>query len=328
MADQQEHAITVTELTKKFGDLTAVNGISFSVDHGEIFGFLGPNGAGKSTTISMLITIEAPTAGDAIVNSYRISSQRDEVRRSIGVVFQDPSLDDHLSGEENLYFHAMLYGVPTKEYRERLKQVLDLVGLWDRRKEIIKTYSGGMRRRLEIARGLVHHPSILFLDEPTVGLDPQTRANIWQYVIRLKKEHAMTIFLTTHYMDEAEYCDRIAVMDHGNIIAQGTPNELKSMIGGDVITIHTAQRDALAAELKEKFDVTPQQEDGTLTIKIKDGGSFMPKLFNSIATPIDHIELRRPTLDDVFLHLTGTRIREEQGSATDMMRMRHMRQPR
>lgn len=222
--------IEVKKLRKQFKDLVAVDDISFTVEPGEIFGFLGPNGAGKSTSINILSTILAPTSGDAIVNGFSILTERDNVRRSIGLVFQDPSLDDRLTAEENLRFHAELYGVSKADYKVRLEEVLNLVDLSDRRNEVIRTFSGGMRRRLEIARGLIHYPAVLFLDEPTIGLDPQTRAHLWEYILKLKKEKGMTIFLTTHYMNEAEYCDRIAIIDRGTIIALDTPSALKKQV--------------------------------------------------------------------------------------------------
>ena len=215
--------IEVKQLTKRFGGLTAVDHVSFAVGKGEIFGFLGPNGAGKSTTISMLATILTPSEGDATISGFSIRRQRDEVRRSIGLVFQDASLDNRLTAEENLRFHARCTAFRKGDYVRRMEEVLRLVDLWDRRRDIVETFSGGMKRRLEIARGLIHYPDVLFLDEPTIGLDPQTRALLWDYVLKLKHDRAMTIFMTTHYMDEAEYCDRIAIMDHGKIVALDTP---------------------------------------------------------------------------------------------------------
>jgi len=245
--------IEVKNLTKKFNGLTAVDDVSFEVKKGEIFGFLGPNGAGKSTTINMLSTILSPTEGEAFINKFNVLSQKDEVRKSIGLVFQDPSLDDRLTAEENLRFHAKLYGVPSNEFQKRKQEVLELVDLWDRRDDIVKNFSGGMKRRLEIARGLLHYPAVLFLDEPTIGLDPQTRAHLWDYILRLKREKEMTIFMTTHYMNEAEYCDRIAIIDHGKIVASGTPRELKKQVGGDIIRMSSAQKQKLKRELEERY---------------------------------------------------------------------------
>lgn len=312
--------IEVKNLTKKFSHLTAVDGISFSVKKGEIFGFLGPNGAGKSTTISMLATLLEPTKGEAKVNGFNVAVNRNEVRKSIGLVFQDPSLDDRLTAEENLKFHARLYGVSKEDYKKRIEEVLDLVELKDRRNDIVKTYSGGMKRRLEIARGLIHYPAVLFLDEPTLGLDPQTRLHLWEYILKLKREKEMTIFMTTHYMNEAEYCDRIAIIDRGKIVALDTPANLKKKIGGDIIRMQSADKKRLKEELKERYELDVKEEGEILQIEVPNAETFMPRLFNELDSKIESIELRRPTLDDVFLSLTGRRIREEHASEKEMMR--------
>jgi len=317
--------IEVKNLTRKFNGLTAVDHVSFEVKKGEIFGFLGPNGAGKSTTINMLSTLLIPTEGDATINNFSILSQRDEVRQSIGLVFQDPSLDDQLTAEENLRFHAKLYRVSKTEYKKRLEEVLQLVGLWDRKKSIIKTFSGGMKRRLEIARGLIHYPQILFLDEPTLGLDPQTRAHLWNYILKLKKERGMTIFMTTHYMNEAEYCDRIAIIDNGKIVALDLPNNLKKQLGGDIISMTSSEKDNLKKELEKRYNKEVREENGTLQMEVADGEKFLPRLFNELDSKIDSIELRKPTLDNVFLSLTGRKIREEEASNKDRMRTRMRR---
>lgn len=314
--------IEVKNLTRKFNGLPAVDHISFEVKKGEIFGFLGPNGAGKSTTINMLATLLLPTEGEATINNFNILSQRDEVRQSIGLVFQDPSLDDQLTAEENLRFHAKLYRVPKAEYKSRMEEVLQLVDLWDRKKSVIKTFSGGMKRRLEIARGLIHYPQVLFLDEPTLGLDPQTRAHLWNYVLKLKKERAMTIFMTTHYMNEAEYCDRIAIIDNGKIVALDSPANLKKQLGGDIISMTSAEKDKLKKELERRYSKEVKEENGTLQLEVADGEKFLPRLFNELDAKIDSIELRKPTLDDVFLSLTGRKIREEEVSNKDHMRAR------
>jgi len=319
--------ITVNGLRKEFGDVVAVDGISFEVEEGEIFGFLGPNGAGKSTSITMLSTILEPTDGDATINGFSILRDRDDVRSSIGLVFQDPSLDDRLTAEENLRFHARLYGVPKQEYQDRMREVLELVELWDRKDDLVRTFSGGMKRRLEIARGLIHYPKVLFLDEPTIGLDPQTRAHLWEYILKLKREKGMTIFMTTHYMNEAEYCDRIAVIDRGKIVALDTPAALKRQLGGDIIRMRSDQMDALAAELERRYGKAPRREDGTLALEVPDGETFLPKLFNELDAKVTGIELRKPTLDDVFLSLTGRKIRDEHASekAAGLAHMRHHR---
>jgi ABC-2 type transport system ATP-binding protein len=314
--------IEVKQLAKRFGGLTAVDRVSFAVGKGEIFGFLGPNGAGKSTTISMLATILTPSEGDATISGFSIRRQRDEVRRSIGLVFQDASLDNRLTAEENLRFHARLYGVPKGDYLRRMEEVLRLVDLWDRRRDIIETFSGGMKRRLEIARGLIHYPDVLFLDEPTIGLDPQTRALLWDYVLKLKHDRAMTIFMTTHYMDEAEYCDRIAIMDHGKIVALDSPANLKKQLGGDVIRVESSEKDALKQELEQRYGRPVRSEGNALTFEMADGARFLPRLFDEVRTKIDSVELRKPTLDDVFLSLTGRNIRKDEGSEKEQERPR------
>lgn len=319
------NVIEVKNLTKKYKNLTAVNNVSFEVKQGEVFGFLGPNGAGKSTTINMLATLVIPTGGGAVINGFNINTQRDNVRKSIGLVFQDPSLDDRLTAKENLCFHAELYRVPKNQCDVRVENVLKLVDLWERKNDIVKTFSGGMRRRLEIARGLIHQPKVLFLDEPTLGLDPQTRFNIWEYILKLKRESEMTIFMTTHYMNEAENCDRIAIIDHGQIIALDTPANLKKMIGGDIISLTSADKEKLKKELEEKYKKEVKEEDGILKIEVTDGQKFLPQLFNDMTTKIDSIELREPTLEDVFLTLTGHQIRKEEASDKDLMRQRARR---
>ena len=229
--DTGTEIIKVDKLTRKFGDLIAVDSISFSVGKGEIFGFLGPNGAGKTTTISMLCTLLRPTSGTARVSCCDVAHEPNRVRQDIGIIFQDPSLDDRLTAEDNLRFHGYLYHMKFKDIDERIPEVMKLVELYDRRKDFVRKFSGGMKRRLEIARGLLHHPKILFLDEPTLGLDPQTRAHIWEYVLAMRKSSNLTVFMTTHYMQEAEVCDRVAIMDHGKIVDLDSPANLKSKYG-------------------------------------------------------------------------------------------------
>lgn len=317
-----DEAIVTQDLRREFGKLVAVKGVSFTVHRGEIFGFLGPNGAGKSTTIKMLCTLLKPTSGTARLAGYDIATQPAAVRRSIGLVFQDPSLDENLTAEENLYFHALLYNVPASEREERMATVLRMVELFDRRKDLVKTFSGGMKRRLEIARGLLHYPAVLFLDEPTVGLDPQTRAHIWQYIHEIRERVGMTIFLTTHYMDEAENCDRIAIIDHGEIVAMDTPTELKRMVGGDLITVRSDDDQRLAAELQANYGVTPIQTPEGLRFEVDNGEEFIPRFVQAEHGHIKAISLRKPTLDDVFLKLTGREIRDETPSGLDIMRQR------
>src|SRR5215510_12372465 len=248
--EMPDDVIRVENLVKKFGAITAVDGIQLDVQAGQIFGFLGPNGAGKSTTIKILATLLKPTSGKAAVAGYDVLTKPTEVRKSIGLVFQDQSLDDRLTAEENLWFHAMLYDLPSDVFTKRLEDVLRLVDLLDRRKSLVRTFSGGMKRRLEIARGLLHHPKVLFLDEPTLGLDPQTRNAIWKHVKALREEKGTTVFMTTHYMEEAEHCDKIAIIDHGKIQATDSPAMLKRMIGGDTIIV--SGDESLADDLKAK----------------------------------------------------------------------------
>jgi ABC-2 type transport system ATP-binding protein len=307
-------------LVKKYGELEAVSGIDLEVHSGEIFGFLGPNGAGKSTTISMLCTLLMPTAGIASVAGINVMKDPAAVRQRIGLVFQDPSLDDQLTGRENLEFHAFIYSVPAAERRKRIDEMLDLLQLSDRASSQVRTYSGGMKRRLEIARGMLHQPQVLFLDEPTIGLDPQTRKSIWTHLNELRSRKGVTIFMTTHYMDEAEYCDRIAIIDRGRIVALGTPDELKAKVGGDVVTMTSSDPDAAAREIEELLGVTPSRDNGALRMEVSDGKKFVPQLVRELTAPVDTVTLRRPSLDDVFLKLTGRAIREEEAGTKDQMR--------
>ena len=316
----REPAIKVAGLTKNYGEIGAVRGIDFEVPVGETFGFLGPNGAGKSTTIKVLCTLARPTSGSAQVAGHEVTSERDAVRRNIGLVFQDTTLDNYLTGAQNLRFHAALYGVPAAAVEPRMRQVLEMVGLWDRRDSVVMTYSGGMKRRLEIARGLLHAPHVLFLDEPTVGLDPQTRASIWEYINELKSREDITIFLTTHYMDEAEHCDRIAIIDHGKIVAIDTPEALKASVGKDRVQIHTADDQAAIAELGREFGLEAAMHEGAVTFSVSSGEQFVPRLFAGLSVPIKSVSVSRPTLDDVFMSYTGTTIRDAEASGTDQMR--------
>jgi ABC-2 type transport system ATP-binding protein len=315
-----ETVIQATGLVKRYGELEAVRGIDLEVRAGEIFGFLGPNGAGKSTTISILCTLLSPTAGTASVAGIDVVRDSAGVRQRIGLVFQDPSLDDQLTGRENLEFHAFIYSVPSAERRRRIDEMLALVQLTERAGSQVKTYSGGMKRRLEIARGMLHQPQVLFLDEPTLGLDPQTRRSIWAHLNELRSQKGITIFMTTHYMDEAEFCDRIAIIDLGKIVALGSPDELKAMVGGDVVTITSSRPDDAAREIIEILGVTPSRDNGSLRMEVPDGKAFVPRLVRELTAPVDTVTLRRPSLDDVFLKLTGRAIRDEEASTKDQNR--------
>jgi len=317
-------AVVVSGLTKSYGDLVAVDGVDFEVAAGEVFGFLGPNGAGKSTTIKMLCTLVEPTSGTAQVAGYDIVRERDEVRRNIGLVFQDPTLDQYLTAEQNLRMHAEMYGVPRAALRDRMTQVLEMVGLEERRKARVSTYSGGMKRRLEIGRGLLHAPRVLFLDEPTVGLDPQTRSSIWRYINDLRRREDITIFLTTHYMDEAEFCDRIAIMDHGRIVVMDTPEALKASVGKDRVQITTDDDEAARAALQSRFDLTSQIAEGQVTFAVPAGEAFVPRLFAELGVPIKSVSVSRPSLDDVFMSYTGTTIRDAEAAAGPSQFMRAM----
>ncbi len=303
-------AIAVRGLTKTFDEVQAVKGVDFEVAPGEVFGFLGPNGAGKTTTINMLCTLAKPTSGSATVAGHDVVKERDNVRRNIGLVFQDPTLDNYLTATQNLKLHAELYGVRSDLVKPRMDQVLHMVGLWDRRDTKTMTFSGGMRRRLEIARGLMHSPRVLFLDEPTIGLDPQTRRSIWTYIRQLKEQEEITIFMTTHYMDEAEWCDRIAIMDHGQIVALDRPETLKAEVGKDRVTIHTDDDDAAIASIEERFGIEARMAEGAVAFGVPAGEEFVPRLFAELDMPIRSVSVSRPTLDDVFMSYTGTTIRD------------------
>ena len=320
--------IEVNNLVKIFNnEIRAVDGINFEIEKGEIFGFLGPNGAGKTTTINMLCTLIRPTNGDATICRYDIIKQPDEVRKCIGLVFQDTSLDDRLTAKENLELHSRLYNVPKTERQKRIEEVLELVELSDRADSIVKTFSGGMQRRLEIARGLIHYPRVLFLDEPTLGLDPQTRKHVWDYILKLKKEYEITIMMTTHYMEEAdELCDRVAIIDHGKIIAMGTPKKLKDSLGGDTIILDIPDEDV--KKVKKVFK-RAKIFDSQVLLSVKNAGREIKKVLEKAKkNKIEVLEanIRKPTLNDVFLHLTGREIREETaGLREELKRRRRMR---
>jgi ABC-2 type transport system ATP-binding protein len=310
------NVIETTQLTKAYNSVKAVDNLNITVESGEIFGLLGPNGAGKTTTISMLCTILKPTSGTATVNGFDIVNEPNKVRQSIGIVFQEPSIDDRLTGRENLYMHANLYGVPASEQTERINRILKLIELEDRADDLMRTYSGGMRRRLELGRGLIHYPKVLFLDEPTVGLDPQTRDHIWKYIRDLKEAHDITVVLTTHYMDEADrLSDRIAIMDYGKIVILDTPPKLKETLEGDVVVVRANNIDGLS-ELVTKWLGFNQKRvvDGALEVTVRNGEVAMPRIME-LATQnniyVESLLLREPNLEDVFLHYTGRNIRED-----------------
>ncbi|HEY1854051.1 MAG TPA: ATP-binding cassette domain-containing protein [Solirubrobacterales bacterium] len=311
-------AISVRQLRKSFGDFEAVRGVDFEVESGEVFGFLGPNGAGKTTTINMLCTLSKPSGGSAEVAGFDVVAARDDVRRHIGLVFQDPTLDGYLTGAQNLELHAELYGVERRLVEPRMRQVMEMVGLWERRDTQVMTFSGGMRRRLEIARGLMHSPRVLFLDEPTIGLDPQTRASIWGYIRELQRQEEITIFMTTHYMDEAEFCGRIAIMDHGEVVALETPAALKEAVGADRVRITTDDDEAAIQALAERFDLEAVISEETVSFYVPEGEAFVPRLFAELGVPIRSVNLSRPTLDDVFMSHTGTTIRDAEEDGNKM----------
>jgi ABC-2 type transport system ATP-binding protein len=319
-------AIKVENLTKKFGEFTAVDSISFEIKEGEVFGLLGPNGAGKTTTISMLATILKPSEGKAIVNNFDVLKEEDNVRKSIGIVFQDQSLDDELTAYENMDFHGRLYHVPKKLREERIQELLKLVELYERKNSLVKTFSGGMRRRLEIARGLLHEPKILFLDEPTLGLDPQTRNNLWEYIEKLNKEKGITLILTTHYMDEADrLCDRIAIIDKGKIVALDSPEKLKQKIGGEIIEIKSKDFEKLNSKINASWVKKIEKQGNGLKINVENAENHIAEIVNLAGKnnlEIEAISINKPSLEDVFLHFTGKKIREENAAGNkDLMRM-------
>ncbi len=321
-----EYAIKVEDLTKTFNGLVAVDHISFTVKSGELFGLLGPNGAGKTTTINMLSTLLKSTSGYGEVAGHDISKSKDDIRRSIGVVFQEPALDIKLTGKENLEFHAMMYGLKKEERKERVEHVLRLVELTEKKDVLVENFSGGMKRRLEIARGLIHKPEVLFLDEPTLGLDAQTRHHIWDYIKKLNKEGRVTIILTTHYMEEADFlCDRIAIMDRGKFVAMDTPSQLKDILGGDVVSMEIeGKADTLIDQINTLDWVKNMtRHNETLSLTMEKGERRIPQLINVArenGVNVTCVHLRKPSLEDVFLHFTGRTIREEEASQTERNR--------
>lgn len=324
--------IEISGLTKKFDELVAVDNVSLSVERGELFGLLGPNGAGKTTIINMLTTLLKPTSGTAEIAGYNIRKDPASVRRNIGIVFQDTSLDLALTGMENLEFHAMMYDIKPVDRKRRIDELLSVVGLSDRAGTLVEYYSGGMKRRLEIARGLIHRPEVLFLDEPTLGLDAQTRRKIWDYIKKLNNEFSTTIILTTHYMEEADYlCDRIAVIDNGNIVALDTPVNLKNRLEGEkvLLDVDSGMAGTIIAALEEKPWVRDLEcENGSISLTIIDGNVNIPEIFrlaHSTGVEISSVSLHKPSLEDVFIQLTGSSIREESGDRKSAMRERRRR---
>ncbi|MGC9515954.1 ATP-binding cassette domain-containing protein [Methanocrinis sp.] len=319
-------AIATTGLSMRFNGFVAVDGVDLEIERGELFGLLGPNGAGKSTIIKMLTTMLRPSAGGASVWGFDIDRERDEVRNSIGVVFQDPSVDSQLSGRENLDFHGRMYGMDRKTRLERVAEVLELVDLADKADVLMEDYSGGMQRRLEIARGLMHHPHVLFLDEPTLGLDAQTRRHIWQYILKMNREEGVTVVLTTHYMEEADHlCERVAIIDQGEIVALDTPENLKDLIGADIVTLEVdggIGDEQVRAFSKFEGVEAVDRSGSTLNLSVDRGEARIPEIVLSacrVGVKIRSVSMHEPTLEDVFLKFTGKKIREAESAGAGRM---------
>lgn len=303
--------IKVQDLVKRYNGVEAVSGVSFEVREGETFGFLGPNGAGKTTTINILCTLLNFDSGIATVDGYDCRKEASKVRSAIGLVFQEITLDNDLTAYENLKFHCYMYNMEKRLANERIEEILSVVGLSDRKDDLVRKFSGGMKRRLEIARGLLHRPRVLFLDEPTLGLDPQTRSHVWEFIKKLKKSEGNTVFMTTHYMEEAEACDRIAIIDRGKIIACATPAELKASIKGDTIYLKTTDDDRALNDIEKRFDLSAKRLDtGGLALRVESGDKFIPRLFEGLGPAIISVNLKKPSLEDVFINLTGREIRD------------------
>ncbi|VVC00053.1 Trehalose/maltose import ATP-binding protein MalK [uncultured archaeon] len=302
--------IETQNLAKSYNSTKALESLNLKIEEGEIFGLLGPNGAGNTTTMLMLATLRQPTSGTAKINNYDIIKEPGKVRKSIGIVFQDPSSDDILTGYENLKLHGLLYDMPGELMDSRIKEVLKLVDLTERKDDLVKKYSGGMRRRLELARGLMHHPKILFLDEPTLGLDPQSREHIWEYIERLAKEEKITTIITTHYMEEADkLCNRVAIIDTGKIVAIGSPKKLKGQLGGDMVRLSAK---AIDSESLKKLSYVKEviKCEGGFCLTVDNASGHLQEILKT-AGKIDSVEISTPTLGDVFMHYTGRGIRED-----------------
>ncbi|MFF0106682.1 ATP-binding cassette domain-containing protein [Streptomyces hirsutus] len=308
-------AIRAEGLYAYYGTTPAVNGLDLTVSDGETFGFLGPNGAGKTTTISMLTTLLKPTAGRAEVAGFDVTARPAEVRRRIGIVFQESTLDLDLTSAENLRFQADLCGLDRREARGEISAMLDMMELSERSRTPVRQFSTGLRRRLEIARGLLGAPRILFLDEPTTGLDAQTRAAVWEHLTTLRRERGITVFFTTHQLEEAEHCDRIAIFDHGKLITQGSPAELKSIIGADIVVLRTEDDPRAVDALSDRFGLPAELTPDGLCLRVSDGATLVPRLCTELGLAVSSVTVTTPTIDDVFLHHTGSAIRDNQVTA-------------
>jgi ABC-2 type transport system ATP-binding protein len=325
---QKPNAIEVSGLTKKFGEITAVDNVSFTVEEGEFFGFLGPNGAGKTTLIRILTTLLKPTAGKAVVSCCEVTKDPESVRRKIGVVPQAMTSDLDLTGYENMDIYGRFYGIPKKERKERTAFLLEMVGLTHRANDLVATYSGGMRRRLEIARVLVHKPEILFLDEPTIGLDPQSRRVVWGFLEKFRKEDALTIMLSTHYMEEAEsLCERVAIIDAGKIIVMDSPDKLKARLpGNDIIFISLADN-SKAGEIQSEIEKIPfvhkvQIQEDILRVYVDNGAQNLSPLIGKVKESggtVSSVSIHQQSLEDVFIHYTGKSIREEEAKKVSFL---------
>jgi len=325
--------IETKDLVKIYkGSIRAVDNVNLKVEKSEIFGFLGPNGAGKTTTVKILTTLIKPTSGNAWIDGMDILKERDRVRKIVGLVPQDLAVDDDLKGIENLELQASFFGIPKDEARRKAKELLELVDLYDAKDRLVSTYSGGMRKRLDLITGLIHDPEVLFLDEPTLGLDVQTRARMWDYITKLRKDLGITIFLTTHYLDEADnLCDRISIIDHGKIVVTGTPSELKAMVGFDIIDLTVQNVEAVRSILQNETTDFEIIGNNTVRFKVKESETFIPELFKRVYEnniKIIRVKVEKPSLDSVFIKFTGKEMRENESEEDVMRTMRSIRRAR